>query len=168
MREILFRAKSKDNGRWYKGQYINLHKTTYCFKEDYEKNPSNDIHQIVYEEIMDWGLPNKHLRVDVIPETIGEFTGIFDIKGKRIFEGDILCKTFKLEWDNNEERKVYYVVKFHEGMFATFYKDYENGEWVDCEDDRLCKSLIEVDNLEIVGNVYDNPELLGGVICQSE
>lgn len=53
-REILFRGKCTDTGRWYEGQYIHLHKTTYCFKEDYDRNPDNDIHQIVFEEMMDW------------------------------------------------------------------------------------------------------------------
>ena len=63
---------------------------------------------------------------------------------------------------HNEERKIYYSVKFTDGMFATFYKDYENGQWEDIEDNRLDKALIEVDKLEVVGNIYDNPELLGG------
>ena len=71
MREILFRGKCKETGNWYDGQYIHLHKTTYWFKEDYEADKENDIHQIVFEKMTDWGLPNRHLRVDVIPETVG-------------------------------------------------------------------------------------------------
>ena len=53
MREILFRGKCPDTGRWYEGQYIHLHKTTFCFKEDYDRYPDNDIHQIVFEEMTD-------------------------------------------------------------------------------------------------------------------
>lgn len=68
--------------------------------------------------------------------------------------------TFKNEWTNNEERKVYYYVKFNDGMFATFYKDYENGKWEYVEDNRVCKALIKVDKLEVIGNIYDNPELV--------
>lgn len=90
MREILFRGKCPDTGRWYEGQYIHLHKTTFCFKEDYDRYPDNDIHQIVFEEMTDWGLPNRHLRADVIPETVGQFTGIIDKNGKRIYEGDMV------------------------------------------------------------------------------
>ena len=97
----------------------------------------------------------------VIEETIGQYTGLKDKNGTKIYEGDILCMTFSNEWTHNEERKIYYSVKFTDGMFATFYKDYENGQWEDIEDNRLDKALIEVDKLEVVGNIYDNPELLG-------
>ena len=60
MREILFRGKCKDTDKWYTGQYINLHKTTYCFKEDYDAFKDNDINQIVFEKITDFliFLPN--------------------------------------------------------------------------------------------------------------
>lgn len=100
--------------------------------------------------------------IDVDPDTVGQFTSIVDINGNKIYEGDILRMKFSNEYTNNEEREVYYSVKFTDGMFATFYKDYENGQWEDVEDSRLDKALIEVDKLEVVGNIYDNPELLGG------
>lgn len=35
MREILFKAKRKDNGKWVEGYYYKMSETTYCFKEDY-------------------------------------------------------------------------------------------------------------------------------------
>lgn len=52
MREILFRAKGvdeKDKDRWYEGYYLALSDTTYCIKEDYEKNPDNTKHYIVFD-----------------------------------------------------------------------------------------------------------------------
>ena len=94
--------------------------------------------------------------MEINPETLGQYTGIKDKNGTKIFEGDILCMTFKDEWANNEERKVYYFIKFNDGMFATFYYDFLD----EVEEDRLCEALIEVDKLEVVGNIYDNPQLL--------
>ena len=112
MREILFRGKCTGTGRWYEGQYIHLHKTTYCFKEDYDRNPDNDIHQIVFEEMMDWGLPNRHLRADVLPETVGQYTGLTDKNGKKIFEGDI----FNIEYPETIVRNA--VIEY---VGASFY-----------------------------------------------
>lgn len=146
MREILFRGKCKDTGKWYAGYYINLHKTTYCFKEDYEADKDNDIHQIVFEKMTDWGLPNRHLRVDVIPSTIGQYTGLTDKNGKRIFEGDIVKIHYdSAMWGNNRE------VVFEEGQW--FFKDNTisqksyMGAWGN--------SVVEV-----ISNIHDNPELL--------
>jgi uncharacterized phage protein (TIGR01671 family) len=141
MREILFRGKCTDTGRWYEGQYIHLQKTTYCFSTDYDMHPDNDIHQIVFERMTDWCLPNQHLRADVIPETVGQFTGLTDKNGKKIFEGDILSENgylFVVVWDQPW-------AKFrlqHDG------RCYQYPEW-----NRGIR-------MEILGNIHDNPELL--------
>lgn len=47
MREILFKAKRKDNGKWVEGYYYKMSETTYCFKEDYERKPVSE-HTIRY------------------------------------------------------------------------------------------------------------------------
>lgn len=148
MRQILFRGKCTDTGRWYEGQYIHLHKTTYCFKEDYDRNPDNDIHQIVFEEMSDWGLPNRHLRAYVNPETVGQYTGLTDKNGKKIFEGDVLC------FEDSTGRKYYGAVKY--------------GGWnCDCCDGVYGfiteKGLVDMRDYSssyIAGNIHDNPELL--------
>ena len=148
MREILFRGKCKDTGKWYEGYYVHLHKTTYCFKEDYDRNPDNDMHQIIFEEMMDWGLPNRHFRVDVIPETVGQYTGLTDKNGKKIFEGDILvfCKgathPIKVYWD---------------GLGWKFLRNGKN-----IQDAFECNTIDHIRFCEIIGNIHDNPELLKG------
>ena len=87
MRDILFRGKGLDTGKWYEGFYIALSDTTYCFKEDYDRHPDNTKHYIVFDKMTDWCLPNQHLKADVDPSTVGQYTGLKDKNGKRIFEG---------------------------------------------------------------------------------
>lgn len=141
MREILFRGKCKKTGRWFTGQYIHLHKTTYCVKEDYEADKENNLMYIVFEEMTDWGLPNRHLRVDVIPETVGQYTGLTDKNGKNIFEGDIIkfCAGLKKP----------YIVEFDTGRFVLTRSD-AHAEIID-----VC-----IVPCEVIGNIHDNPELL--------
>lgn len=139
MREVLFKGKAIDNGEWVYGSLL------YSGSEDQYYIVENGGEELSYP---------------VREETVGQYTGIKDKNGTKIFEGDILCMTINNEWTNNIDRKIYNYVKFNDGMFATFYKDYEDGELIEIEEDRVCKALIEVDKFEVVGNVFDNPELL--------
>lgn len=145
MRDIEFRGKRTDNGEWVYGYYAHLHKTTYCFKEDYDAHPENELHRMIFEHEQDWGLPNYHLQVDVDPETVGQYTGLKDKNGTKIFEGDI-AKKFRLG------KMCIYQIVYDNGLasfigqagmgFTTFDHDSEG--------------------LEVIGNIYDNPELLEG------
>lgn len=100
MRNMLFRAKGideDDKDRWYEGFYVALNDTTYCFKEDYENHPDNTKHYIIFDQMTDWGLPNRHLQVIINPNTLCRFTGIIAKDGRRIYEGDIVsirCEGF--------------------------------------------------------------------------
>lgn len=143
MREILFRGKSKNSGRWVYGDLV-LNKY------------SNRQGTHIYEKNNSISCPSGYQFVRVDKNTIGQYTGTDDIFGIKIFEGDILREKFKNEFTNGQEQEVYYFIKFTNGMFATYYYDF--GEEV--EDNRLCKALIEVDKLEVVGNIYDTPQLL--------
>lgn len=87
MRKILFRGKDPETGKWYEGFYMALSDTTYCFEKDYAAHPDNTKHYIVFDEMTDWGLPNRHLRADVDPTTVGQYTGLNDKNGKRILRG---------------------------------------------------------------------------------
>ena len=133
MRTIKFRGKTHGNGKWYYGSLVY----------------SNEINAAIYFQIgsglvktMDW--------VFVIPETVGQFTGLYDCDGKEIYEGDIL------KWSNGKM----YVVKFWQGMFYASVEECNDGflggfplhAFTEFEE-RKCK---------IVGNIYDNPELLKG------
>lgn len=162
MREILFRGFTPDErckteiivdgksikGQWVRGSYWELEKTTYFFKEDYEAHPDNTEHYIVFSEMTDWGLPNRQLKADVIPETVGQFTGLTDKNGKRIFEGDIV--------------KHYHDKKFPESYSKGYiFWDEEYLRWKRTSENVNC--CIANDCIyEVIGNIHDNPELLKG------
>ena len=134
MRTIKFRGKTHGNGKWYYGSLVY----------------SDEINAAIYFQTgsglvktMDW--------VFVIPETIGQFSGLYDCNGNKIYEGDIV------EW---EKDGLMYVVKFWNGMFYASVKECNDGIFggfplhaLTKHDDRKCK---------IVGNIFDNPELLKG------
>lgn len=123
MREILFRGKRIDNDEWVYGQYAYLLNAR---TED--------------------GEPIKHMIVDgtpfgqtVDPSTVGQYTGLTDKNGTRIFEGDIIATP----WNDGEVRRV---VHFEDGLFKAGTIS-------------LC-SFTGFDspkhNCEIIGNIHDN------------
>ena len=128
MREILFRGKRIDNGEWVEG-YV------------YSFPPVCRIRR--------W-LPvfKRYGDVDVNPSTVGQYTGLTDKNGKRIFEGDIVEK----------DGVVMYVVEFR-GSWSLW--DYDGNEgflrnW--CSSHYLNGE--DVGGCVVIGNVYDNYELL--------
>lgn len=79
-------------------------------------------------------------RVD--PETVGQYTGLTDKNGKKIFEGDVVSY-----------RDEFGVIEYHEGE-AMFVVSFDT--WL-TDFDHICGN-----SLEIIGNIHDSPELLGG------
>lgn len=146
MREILFRAKQKDKGNWVEGYYIRQDETAYCFKEDYERHPENTKHYIVFDMPTDWGLPNRHLMAEIDPETLCQYTGVKDKNGNRIWENDII---------KHEISDTIGTVKWYQ-------EDYVG--W--CVDDTIIDEQQFTDEMwnecEVIGNIFDNPELLKG------
>ncbi len=141
MRDIIFRGKRFNDGAWVEGGYACFHDTTYCFKEDYERNPQVTHHFIFRERMTDWGLPNEQLRDEVDPETVGEYVGIKDKHGCRIFEGDVVnCRTaayrfegYAIRWSARYAR---YVMAKGDEEFAV------SGDFV----------------YEIIGNIHEHKE----------
>jgi len=126
MRKIEFRGKAKDTGKWVYGDLI--HKHGQVFIRSYNKNEMRDIL--------------------VIPETVGQFTGFYDIKNKKIYEGDII------EWIGYYPHLKYYdLVVF----------DTKNGQFRCHNTPCLCSHDIGGDcsvRPKVAGNKWDNPKLL--------
>ena len=134
MREILFRGKRIDNGEWVEGYY--MYRGEECIKI------STDVHYIVTHDLYGF---SWH---EVIPETVGQFTGLPDKNGNRIFEGDIV-KTDKFSEPNKQ-----YIIKYDLQFGAFIGQDRYNCYFVTFDGDS--------DEFEVIGNIHDNPELLKG------
>lgn len=130
MHEIIFRGKRKDNGEWTYGYYCP--KPYSHFPCEATIFPSETIDR-------DW----HGERVD--PSTVGQFTGLCDKNGVRIFEGDIIeytdgCNDWlgAVKYDGDDAQ---FVVRFIGGDVESFDNLYSG----DCE---------------VLGDIYDSPELL--------
>lgn len=129
MREILFRGKRVDNGEWVEGNFI---------KDNWGDTYGELIYGILQDREAPAGLAGW-IPKRVLPETVGEYTGLTDKNGKKIFEGDIIR--------SNSERG--------------YIEYYPNDCAFDVVDDHGFYWLIsEMSNIEVIGNIHDNPELL--------
>ena len=138
IREVIFRGKQTDNGEWIEGAYSPFHLN---FGEREEKP-----HIIIISDDEDI----DGLWCEVIPETVGQYTGLTDKNGVKIFEGDIVHCVSKLDSADM-------VIIFECGQFrmilAEKYHEYQtNVGYYD----------INCFAKEVIGNIHDNPELLGG------
>ena len=144
-RDIHFRAKSAtpetDGNEWFYGSYYKTAKTTYCFANDCEAHPDNIEHYILFDMMTDWGLPNKKLRVDINPDTLCEYTQMHDKKNQRIYEGSIV----QTEYETKEDR---FVVVWDDNFAGFIIKGYD------------ILDTLSAQQVEVIGNIIDNPELL--------
>lgn len=146
-REILFKAKRKDNGKWVEGYYCKLDETTYCISEDYERHPVPTHHYILYETMTDWGLPNRFLQFEIDPDTLCQYIGLTDKNGEKIWENDIVRRTDL------------HVVSESSVGFIEY--DLENTSFLIHWTDKVEYSPTYhwKDRLEVIGNIFDNPDL---------
>ena len=132
MRDILFRGKRTDNGKWVYGLL--------CRVGDTYANIRRMDTEVLYS---------------VLTNTIGQYTGLTDKNGRKIFEGDILKIVHKYQSPFDDDTKEYTDITTDVVFF---------------DDEGLCFSygespfLCVADNVtaeyEVVGNIHDNPELL--------
>lgn len=153
-REILFRGKSVETNDWVYGSYI---------LEKY-----GNTSYICYFE---YGTFVTIKQVEVIPETVGEFTGMTDKNGIKIFKGDIVRTQPFYDRPYSKTRKEkqflgiveYYIKTFRNPDSPTNGQKYDSFWWVNIGEDTgkyNHYSWTRFWNCEIVGNKFDNPELL--------
>ena len=134
MREILFRGKRVDNGEWVYGTPIFYDGGLVVMCKQYIRNEN------------------------VIPETVGQFTGLTDKNGKKIFEGDIIRA---VTLDTGKEQRA--VV-----CFGNFIDENNGDEYIGffIEFDGIKTTITQLameeckNRIEVIGNIYDNHELL--------
>lgn len=147
MREILFRGKRVDNDEWVKGFYVCIPDTHYIMTGKFDSLTNGIINSEAYH-------------VDF--STVGRFTGLTDRNGVKIFEGDII------RWHDNTELSVGGQIAevcfgkyrdadsaFDDVYAIGFYLRTSGGECV-----TICWLDEYQNDFDIIGNIYDNPELL--------
>jgi uncharacterized phage protein (TIGR01671 family) len=131
MREILFRGKRIDNGKWIEG--------------DLDRGLFTNIDFISYFKTI-----GERLSFEVFPESVSEFTGLTDKNGKKIFEGDIVI-------DKYSKEKFGFVGTVIYNPTLTQFQIYS-----DKQPDYIVNLGSRSQSTKVIGNIYDNPELLKG------
>jgi uncharacterized phage protein (TIGR01671 family) len=119
MREILFRGKEVESSDWYYGDIFHSSMNV----------DTTRIHDYI-----------NRANVEIIPDTLGQFTGLTDKNGTKIFEGDIVEYEGKRYSINYLPHYARFSAVKPNTVFCVFA--YQRGE--------------------VIGNIYDNPELIGG------
>lgn len=141
IRDIIFRGKRLDNGEWVEsgsllrtkneetGEFLiflgSAKPAVYIFNTEKDIVSVTSLDECAY------------YRVD--PSSVGQYTGLTDRNGKKIFEGDIVLR------------------------FGCCYKVYfENGQWVAVDKHGFWVELYDDVTYTVIGNIHDNPDLLEG------
>ena len=132
MRESIFRGKRLDNGEWIEGDLRQDPdlETAYINGWDYST--------------ADYALQREPFEHQVDPLTVCQYTGLNDKNGRQIFDGDILSTT-------NSNSRIWYI----DYKSASFRANQSNADF-DC----VLGEFMRYSEVEVIGNIHDNPELL--------
>ena len=132
MREILFKAKRIDNGEWVEGYYQK--------KYDLLGNEEHLIFHADSYRVWEYA--------EIVPETLRQFTGLCDKNGKKIWENDILMANLD---ESYPEDVTYKTVEWGVAGWVTHEANSIDRQYLD---------EFDLEHFEVVGNIFDNPELL--------
>lgn len=133
----IYHGKRKDNGEWVEGYFFET--STPVYRAFIIVDMAVDITD-GYTDILGFNI------VEVIPETVGQFTGLTDKNKKEIFEGDIVRY-------GDTIHKVVFEQRNGTAYFGMVYSEIETLPFGHYQDLR---------QIEVIGNIHDNPELISG------
>ena len=140
MREILFKAKRKDNGEWVEG-------FVFEFKGEFYIMEMTQTFMTAYyseESVVDFNIR----AIEIDPDTICQYTGLTDKNGKKIWENDIV----KANLDESYPEDITYIkILWNECGFCVN----EN-----CSTDIWTLEKWDAEHFQVCGNIFDNPDLL--------
>lgn len=132
MKERLFKGKRKDTGEWTEGYFFKIWDRVFLL----------------------WGMTGDSPNMEeVIPETVGQYTGLLDKHGNKIFEDDII----KVNITQAEDRKTYGDCAYKIGVIV-YNEDFA---LFTCKNNFMNFTNWAFNDYEVIGNFHDNKELLG-------
>ena len=142
MRDILFRGKSTETNQWCYGGFHIWEKRQICVLGDDKLKDDEISYVITVNSFADWNMPRTMQAVEVIADTVGQYTGLTDRNGRKIFEGDIV--------NILTENEKFGIITYDDGGFfvdaSTFSVDFMNN--------------INGSDIEVIDNIHDNPKAL--------
>ena len=142
-RKILFRGKRIDNGKWAEGDLINNEGSVFIFI-------SHGVKPNGFEYVKIGGATVGYI-VEVIPESVGQFTGLTDKNGVKIFEGDIV--SFKRGIGN-------WTGKFMTTIHGVYWDEIVSRFSLGKEQEGIKFRSHPRYEYEVIGNIHDNPSKL--------
>ena len=132
-REIKFRGKRLTDGKWIYGDFFRNRELAFIAADSIVDNP-----------LASWRDYN------VNPDTVGQFTGLYDAEGEEIYEGDVILE---------DKDPTMLEIVFRDGIFfASIGNTHGENPFMNC----ALRVVLDRRKTHVIGNIHDNPELLKG------